>query len=146
MSLQTVCFVLGFTIYIANLGLGPIVFMKISRNSFLVMIFIFIIGKYFSTGCVKEKDVTVRDHSRIGIYNVENMEACAMLSVTTEGAPYWSFDKHYKEQHGRCYLFKSNSDRLWVEGLVTGNRRCGKYLPMHVSRKGQKSIDRLLAP
>ena len=94
---------------------------------------------YFSTGCVKEKDVTVRDHSRIGIYDVEDLEACAMLSVTTEGAPFWAFDKHYKRHYGRCYLFKSNSDKLWVQGLVTGNRRCGKYLLFMFSESDQKT-------
>ena len=100
---------------------------------------------YFSTGCVKEKDVTVRDHSRIGIYDVEDLEACAMLSVKTEGAPYWSFDKHYKGHHGKCYLFKSNSDKLWVEGLVAGNRRCGKCLPcMFPERDRNQLIDCLL--
>ena len=84
---------------------------------------------YFSTGCVKEQDVALHGHSRIGIYDVENMEACAMLSATTEGALFWTFDKHYNGQYGRCYLFKSNSDKLRMGGLVTGNRRCGKYLP-----------------
>ena len=74
--------------------------------------------------------MTLRNHLSIGTHNVENLEACAMLSVTTEGALYWSFDKHYKGQYGRCYLHKSNSDKMdRMKDWVTGNRRCGKYLP-----------------
>ena len=66
-----------------------------------------------------------------------------MLSVTTEGALYWSFDKHYKGQYGRCYLHKSNSDKMdRMKDWVTGNRRCGKYLPFVFS---ESESDKLLA-
>ena len=53
---------------------------------------------------------------------VENKEACAKLSFSTEGAKFWSFSPAGK----LCYLKTSKKGRRPHYTVVSGNRACGK--------------------
>ena len=53
---------------------------------------------------------------------VENKEACAQLSFSTEGAKFWS----YLPAGNLCWVKTSKNGRRPHPTVVSGNRGCGK--------------------
>ena len=57
---------------------------------------------------------------------VENMEACAKLSFSTEGAKFWTF----LPAENLCWVKTSKNGRRPHATVVSGNRACGKPMSM----------------
>ena len=53
---------------------------------------------------------------------VANQEACAKLSFSIDGSLFWTF----QPSTNFCWLKTSNSGRVAMENIVSGNKECGK--------------------
>ena len=83
---------------------------------------------FFPSECVIEEKMTYTGYNidiggkgKYGGTVVENMEACAKLSFSTEGAKFWSFLPAKK----LCWV-KTKNRRRPHPTVVSGNRVCGK--------------------
>ena len=52
---------------------------------------------------------------------VENVQACALLSLSTEGACYWSYDPKAK----LCWVKNSKDGKKFHKFVMSGNNDCG---------------------
>ena len=71
--------------------------------------------------CVIEQNTNYRGFNIEGSAEVENVEACAILSAETEDASYWTYVTSTK----LCWPKSSNSDKVAMAGVVSGNSQCG---------------------
>ena len=79
----------------------------------------------FPPACLIEEKFTYTKHNikidgKKGT-KVENQDACAKLSFSTEGAKFWSYVPDKK----LCYVKYSKSGRKPHPTVVSGNRECG---------------------
>ena len=58
---------------------------------------------------------------------VENQQACADLTVTKEGALFWT----YRAKDKKCFIKTSKKGKKELAGRVSGNKECGKLLKHH---------------
>lgn len=75
--------------------------------------------------CVIEQNTNYRGFNIEGSAEVENVEACAILSAETEDASYWTYVTSTK----LCWPKSSNSDKVAMAGVVSGNSQCGIIPP-----------------
>ena len=82
-----------------------------------------------STGCLIEEelsypgnDIDIGGTGRYGSTKVENQEACAKLSLATDGASFWTF--HPGEN--LCFVKSAKSGRKPHPSAVSGNSECGR--------------------
>ena len=78
-------------------------------------------------GCVIEDKVNYVGHIIDGDNAIptiqENSQACAKHCAAREdeGARYWTYNKDNKE----CWIKTSDSDRRWLDHVISGSRACG---------------------
>ena len=79
-------------------------------------------NRHFFSGCVIEKNINYRANNIGGKAKVENQEACAKLSLSRDGAFYWTYVPSTK----LCWPKTSKARRMAMENVVSGNIECGK--------------------
>ena len=74
-----------------------------------------------STGCVIEKNIDYRGYN-LARTEVENQMACAKLSFSNDGALFWTYQPSTK----LCWAKRSKTQKIAMEGVVSGNNECVK--------------------
>ena len=67
-------------------------------------------------------DIDLGGKGRYGSAKVESQEACAKLSLATDGASFWTF--HPKDK--LCFVKSSKAGRKAQPLAVSGNSECGR--------------------
>ena len=77
-----------------------------------------------SAGCVIEDkiDVTPGKHIKM-IGNVESFDQCAMKAAEIKNAKFWTYQPSTKN----CWAKASNSKKVPLEGVVSGNVKCSDF-------------------
>ena len=101
-----------------------------------------------STGCIIEEgisypgnDIDIGGTGRYGSSKVENQEACARLSLSTDGASFWT----YHPGESLCFVKTSNSGRKPNPTAISGNSECERG-GEHILSKSLQSQSWHLAP
>ena len=69
-----------------------------------------------------EQNIDYRANNIGAKAKVENQEACAKLSLSRDGALYWTYQPSTK----LCWPKTSKAGRIAMENVVSGNNECGK--------------------
>ena len=89
---------------------------KIEQNTAILL------RHVISAGCVIEDkiDVTPGKHIKM-IGNVESFDQCAMKAAEIKNAKFWTYQPSTKN----CWPKASDSKKVPLEGVVSGNVECG---------------------
>ena len=85
--------------------------------------------------------IDIGGKGRYGSTKVENQEACAKLSLVTDGASFWTF--HTGDN--LCFVKTAKSGRKPHPFAVSGNSECGKGDEQQIFKKCWKSCSWHLA-
>ena len=96
-----------------------------------------------STGCINEENFVWRGKN-LAREKVENQDACAELSFSTEGALFWS----YQPSTQLCWAKQSNfnAGKIAIRGVVSGNNECVREGKSRGPKGLQQEVGAWMAP